>query len=217
MRKKVFITALGTVLLGGSLLGAAYASNKITIKVNHSVVATDVAPRMVDNRVLVPISFISRALGANVGWDQKTQTVTINSNAAPQQIDVWAEELDLSSQRWARIRNNISVFIAGYDEQEDKFIDLVVTEEFKKNKHNYIPIGGILPSILDYDITDVKSDGDNYIARVKVVVNDFELRDEDWDIYLNHEAKITATNKVGLKLRDSHTVFPGLTFKKQQH
>ncbi|WP_161601573.1 copper amine oxidase N-terminal domain-containing protein [Paenibacillus luteus] len=64
-------------------------SNKIVV--NGKTVAADVAPRMINNRVMVPISFVSKALGADVTWDQKTQTVGVKSyGIAP--VDIWKVE-----------------------------------------------------------------------------------------------------------------------------
>ena len=52
---------------------------------------------MSNNRVMVPISFISKALGANVTWDEKNQMVSIKSSKSDLQEDVWNQNLDISS------------------------------------------------------------------------------------------------------------------------
>ena len=39
----------------------------------------DVAPFIKDGRTLVPVRAISEALGAEVGWDNDTRTVTVKS------------------------------------------------------------------------------------------------------------------------------------------
>lgn len=199
------------------MFGVAYASGKITILVNGKVIASDVAPQMVNNRVMVPISFISKALGASVGWDQKTRTVTIKGNATSQ-TDVWSEEIYVDSQEWAALRNNLNVFLAGYDQQDDRLIDLVVTEEFKKLKHNYIPIGGIYPAILDHKILDVKRNGDYYVVRIQVQEqsHNYEIKEAVWDIEFGEGGKINAVKVVSTKYLNSYTAFPGLTFVQEQ-
>jgi hypothetical protein len=45
--------------------------------VDGKTVIMDVAPKIENQRTLVPLRFISEALGAEVGWDDKTKTVTI--------------------------------------------------------------------------------------------------------------------------------------------
>ncbi len=51
--------------------------------VNGQAQTLDVAPFLVGARTLVPLRFISEALGANVQYDNSTQVVSINSGQAP--------------------------------------------------------------------------------------------------------------------------------------
>lgn len=53
--------------------------SKIT-KVNGKTVNVAAAPRIVDGITLVPLRFISEALGAEVLWDGSTMTININLN-----------------------------------------------------------------------------------------------------------------------------------------
>ena len=74
------------------MIRATYRELIIDLKINANVlivlnVATgeikrttlDVAPFIQDSRTLVPVRAISEALGAEVGWDNDTRTVTIKS------------------------------------------------------------------------------------------------------------------------------------------
>jgi hypothetical protein len=45
--------------------------------VNGKTVELDVAPKIENGRTLVPIRFISEALGCDVDWDSLTRTVYI--------------------------------------------------------------------------------------------------------------------------------------------
>ncbi len=47
--------------------------------VNQGMVNLPAAPMIVDGRVLVPLRFISEALGARVNWDGAANTVTIDT------------------------------------------------------------------------------------------------------------------------------------------
>jgi hypothetical protein len=65
---------------------SAFADQEIEIKmvvdnpkasVNGKEITLDVPPTVIKNRTLVPIRFISEALGATVDWDAATRTITI--------------------------------------------------------------------------------------------------------------------------------------------
>lgn len=51
---------------------------------NGRPVALEVAPRILSSRTMVPLRFISEALGASVSWDGATRTVNIFQAADPQ-------------------------------------------------------------------------------------------------------------------------------------
>ena len=52
---------------------------KKTAWVNGPAVAIDVAPAIVSGRTMVPLRFIAESMGAEVGWDEATKTVTVNA------------------------------------------------------------------------------------------------------------------------------------------
>ena len=94
MLNKIKYTTLGFIL-GAILfmgLGFIYANsnaeeilahfNNIKIIVNGQQVEMDdddVEPFIYEGRTMVPVRFVSEALGADVNWDNKTKTVIINS------------------------------------------------------------------------------------------------------------------------------------------
>ncbi|MFZ5968229.1 MAG: copper amine oxidase N-terminal domain-containing protein [Bacillota bacterium] len=51
-----------------------------TAAVDGKIVNLDAPAQLINGRVMVPLRFISEALGAKVGWDGTTRTVTIISN-----------------------------------------------------------------------------------------------------------------------------------------
>lgn len=75
MKRGAWLVA--TVVLMVFATVAAASSGVITLKVNGSVIPSDVPPMNVKGRVLVPIRVVSEALGAQVQWDGDTQTVLI--------------------------------------------------------------------------------------------------------------------------------------------
>ena len=51
-----------------------------TASMNNKKVTLDVSPTIVNSRTMVPVRFVSEALGANVEWVADTRTVVIKSN-----------------------------------------------------------------------------------------------------------------------------------------
>lgn len=76
---KRFSTSLIVCLLIGLLLltSAAFAGNQIRLVVNGQEIYGDVPPQMVNDRVMVPVRFVSEALGAGVVWSKNDNSVYI--------------------------------------------------------------------------------------------------------------------------------------------
>ena len=58
--------------------------------VNGETITLDVPAQIIDNSTMVPIRFVSEALGANIAWDGETRTVTIDK---PLTIACWGDSL----------------------------------------------------------------------------------------------------------------------------
>jgi len=71
----------GIVTATGSDLTVVASIGDIFINANGNLTAMDVAPVIVDGRTLVPVRFISEALGGEVAWDSSTRTVSITTRA----------------------------------------------------------------------------------------------------------------------------------------
>ncbi len=54
--------------------------NDKSYTINGEEKTSDVSPVVVNNRTMVPLRFISEALGADVDWNKSTKTVTIEQN-----------------------------------------------------------------------------------------------------------------------------------------
>nr|WP_251036211.1 copper amine oxidase N-terminal domain-containing protein [Paenibacillus sp. ISL-20] len=217
------------------VIGGVYAfgSGKIKIVVNGESIATDVAPKNVNGRVMVPISTISKALGANVSWDPKSQTVSIKQGTsnAPAVNDVWNQSLsDTYGEEWAAVKRVIDQFILGYDGQDEELVKSLVVEGFDKTfiaPGVYVPVGGNYPSLLDHDIIDAKKSGTvdgrgEYKVRVKFVsyVGLSSPVENTWDIDVTpkpSKADEYLIKKIerSAKGLSSYTVFSGLTFKDE--
>jgi hypothetical protein len=49
-----------------------------TMVVNGVAITMDVAPEIQAGRTMLPFRWVATALGASVGWDEATKTVTMN-------------------------------------------------------------------------------------------------------------------------------------------
>ncbi|MEI7025596.1 stalk domain-containing protein [Paenibacillus sp. y28] len=51
-----------------------------TAAINEEIITLDAPPQLVDGSTMVPLRFVSEALGAEVSWDEATKTIGISSN-----------------------------------------------------------------------------------------------------------------------------------------
>ncbi|RXZ77591.1 copper amine oxidase N-terminal domain-containing protein [Paenibacillaceae bacterium] len=228
MKKKLLLSMICTLLLGSAaMFGVAYASGKITILVNGKAISSDAAPRMINNRVMVPISFISKALGANVGWDQKTQTVNVrNYGITPRDFFKETPEMDMFAM--AEINNTIQVFMTGIDTGLESLISRAVTSDIDVNLFSQMQNFSMGQSFLSMDIADIRTiKGTSpreyqVIVAVKTYDVDSNLLEEFWDltvVYNQLGGDKTSylvkkyDGKIKKEIVNEHRMFPGYTFK----
>ena len=70
------ILLLTTLLPFGNFVAASGGSSEITATIDGRPVYFDVAPQKINGRVMVPLRAIFEGLGAEVGWEDSTQTIT---------------------------------------------------------------------------------------------------------------------------------------------
>jgi len=68
----------GNIILNRGNLVTSLAVGSRTLLVNGVSITMDVAPEIVSGRTMLPISWVSQALGLSVHWDDGAQTVTIS-------------------------------------------------------------------------------------------------------------------------------------------
>jgi len=66
-----------TAVRGTKKIGLVIGSKTATV--NGQKIALDVPPQIINGRTLVPLRFISEALGAKVDWNNQTKTVSITT------------------------------------------------------------------------------------------------------------------------------------------
>ncbi|NUU74595.1 copper amine oxidase N-terminal domain-containing protein [Paenibacillus xylanilyticus] len=187
MKKKIIFSILTTVTVMTGALGSAYAAGVIKLNVNGNNLQTDVAPKMVNNRVMVPISFVSKALGASVAWNEKTQTVSINATGIPSE-NVWDENMkEVGQLQLASINNTVQVFLTGVDIGDEDLLKKSTTSlDVDRLKQEASSMG---PTMLSTKIIDMKTIKKNqngqrpeYLVRVGIQKGGDELKVDYWDL-----------------------------------
>ena len=69
-----------TMLLGFGLTISTVMGANIKLNINNQPIATPVSPTQENGTTLVPLRVVSENLGASVGWDALTQTITITKS-----------------------------------------------------------------------------------------------------------------------------------------
>jgi len=110
---KRFSTGLLVGLLIGLILAGttmAFANSPIRLIINGKEIVCDVAPQIINGRVMVPIRAVADNFNSQANWDSNTQTVTITSNAT---IGVPSSQTQSSEKQeaWAWI-NRVNAAIA---------------------------------------------------------------------------------------------------------
>ncbi|MFD1953750.1 stalk domain-containing protein [Paenibacillus thailandensis] len=80
MKKKIIAAGVVASLMLVSAGIGAYAATKMTLVVNGTVAKVD--PKVIDGTTYIPVRAAAELLGATVGYDNKTNTVTITSKGA---------------------------------------------------------------------------------------------------------------------------------------
>jgi len=86
--KKIVSLILSFAILMGTFGNVAFASSEISIMLNDTPIELDVAPIIEDGRTLVPLRAILEALGANVDWNDQTQTATAELDETTIQLTI---------------------------------------------------------------------------------------------------------------------------------
>ncbi|WP_233184922.1 copper amine oxidase N-terminal domain-containing protein [Paenibacillus sonchi] len=108
MKKKTGLFLMSAAMLLGTVAGTAAAAKvDVSVQVNSKAVKfPDAKPYYEDNRVLIPIRFVSEALGAEVGYGtdrvvtikQGAKTVVMKINSKTVTVDSVVKELDVPAR-----------------------------------------------------------------------------------------------------------------------
>lgn len=100
----VFERLGASVVYDNGVINATGNGRNISLRIGSNVALVDgsqqmldVAPFVVGDRTLVPLRFVSQALGANVDWNNNTSTVTIAMAGAPQSTAAPSSSVSITS------------------------------------------------------------------------------------------------------------------------
>lgn len=96
MKKSALLLTIILILCVGV---ASFAENEIAVTVSGESVAFDVSPVIIDGRTYVPVRAIFEAMGAQVEWDEKTQTVYAERLGKTVELTVGEEEADYNGKK----------------------------------------------------------------------------------------------------------------------
>ncbi|WP_274648764.1 copper amine oxidase N-terminal domain-containing protein [Paenibacillus humicola] len=216
----LLLTALTTAILGTTV----FAKQTAKIVVNGAKIITDVEPQIINDRVMVPLSFISTALGAKVNWDNNTKTASIQSQNVTQ-TDVWNQDLSKEDPRsYIRARNVVFTLIMKHDARDQSGRELV-SDDYDSNVPGYTP-DVIIPAsggatTIDLKVIDAKHENGEWVIRVVLDewvtgASSLGTTETTVDFHLDENRfKIKGAWLVGQsKTLDKYTVFPGLTLTR---
>lgn len=101
MTKKVVLSVLTIILILSLTTVIGHSGEAIKIFMNGKEVSTDIPAMNIGGRVMVPVRFVSEALGAKVDWDADNNSVIITQpnlikvNGEPTTWPYWDEDGNL--------------------------------------------------------------------------------------------------------------------------
>jgi len=123
--KKVLVfLVIGLFILIGTDL---YAEQPIRLLVNGNEIFSDPQPTIINDRVMVPLRWISEALDAEVIWDETSRTVAVTSKPEPHfvringQLTTWPYWIK-DGLVYMEYRNAIQLVREGYKHPEHQVV-----------------------------------------------------------------------------------------------
>ena len=140
------VAILASLFVLNFVLNAVATSDKVLITmqignntayVDGALVSLDVPPQIIKGRTLVPIRFVSENLGAEVGWESNTKTVTITMDSIPylknRISSLEAEKTDLTTKNNSLQKENTDL-TTKVSELQKQITDLLTENKELKDK-----------------------------------------------------------------------------------
>lgn len=131
-------------------------------------IETEIAPRIIGDRVFAPVRAIAEKLGAYVEWDERRREVRI-SKFPELEGDVWQGEVDIYDQRVYEAINVVNRYLAVLQAAvhggvyEEYWMHILSKEaEAAGLERVWVPVGGVGSSVRfipEYEIIDARYAG----------------------------------------------------------
>lgn len=86
------------LLLSLTFTSQAFADNEINLKIDDKAIETDVSPKIIDGRTMVPVRAIFEGVGADVEWDSQTKTITGNKGPIVIVMKIGEKSININGQ-----------------------------------------------------------------------------------------------------------------------
>ena len=161
-------------------------------------ITLDVAPQIISSRTMVPVRFISESLGAEVGWDGNTRTVTI-TNPKEETASTNYTVLD-----WETFKSDSKPYQNGFGtiKFEDDVLNVACETLPEKDSRFNITI--------TYPLSGVINPGDVCLMSFKVKVNSGEGYVKPWVQDQDSKKALFAETKLGTDWTECYLPFIGI-------
>ncbi|MEW5922341.1 MAG: copper amine oxidase N-terminal domain-containing protein, partial [Bacillota bacterium] len=154
---------------------------------NGAPVNLDVPAKIVNGRTLVPLRFVSEALGAKVNWDTKTQVVTIRSFPSAQGLQIVLKDVGFPEVKYlqptikeVQLQDESGKWITIWSSPEGKAVKLTPEGAEVVLATVSVPAGTfvgtrLLVSTIDVE-ADINRDGDTSDKNVEIILTEEEFQ-----------------------------------------
>lgn len=151
MKKILFCLLCALLLAGGTVFAASVNGDYkgypvVNVVVDGKKVESDVPAISLDGRTMVPVRFVSDALGADVAWDQKTYTVSIKKPIAQSNTKATVKEIAKKATDY----KGYAVTLEYTEELSSLKINQRIVEDIGENVSNSINLAALARN-LDVD------------------------------------------------------------------
>jgi len=114
----------------------------------------DVPPQIINGRTMVPVRFISEGLGAEVGWEDKTKTVTITMDS----IDYLKIQIENLEKELSKKSDEITKKDDLIKEKDNKIEELQIKVNNLENQKLRVTGVETFKNLVDSKWSDITSD-----------------------------------------------------------
>lgn len=175
MSKKIFVILTLVVFLVGAVT-SVYGFSPVKLLIDNKEVQTDVLPQIVEDRLLVPLRVIAESLGAEVNWDEESNSVTVESKEI-QSLQMQVQRLESALAPFEPL-TAAKTWAEGIKMRNGALQYAVMSPELKKEKQadfaeSYWSTGTSSPWVKEYQVVEKeKADAETYLYQINFTYTD---------------------------------------------